>query len=120
MRRCTRCRCWKPDACFLVHDLQYKPGRCSHCRTILGSLKTNTGRGGAHVATRPPTPIERIAPTPKDAALVALARKERAAWAARGAPHVGRCYVHTLGGALVGRMSKKRISQAFTSSSFGY
>lgn len=92
MRRCVRCRCWKPDAGFLAHDLAYKPGRCDHCRSILKQLKNNTGRGGTSLATRMPTPIERIEATPRDAALKAIAREERALWEARGARLIERPY----------------------------
>lgn len=90
MRICTRCRCEKPDASYVTPNKEtHHPererllGMCLHCRTI-----------GIYAST-PPAPKARMAPTVEGAKAISLARRERAAFIARGAPEIPRPYVHT-------------------------
>ena len=121
MRRCVRCKCWKPDAGFLTHDNGYLPGRCAHCRSILRELKNSLGRGGAVTSTSLPKPIERIAATPEGLALAMYAEAERRAFEARGAPRIGRPYVHDARGSLIGKRTRKKMYGGdFTGSTLGH
>lgn len=120
MRRCTRCRCWKPDACFLTKDIAYMPGRCAHCRSILKEMRASTGKGGQVVSKKLPEGPEKVLPTPEARALAAAGVAERLAWEARGARKVPRTYLHDARGGLVGRRTRaKRYDGGFTSATLG-
>lgn len=101
MRTCTRCKCEKPDASFVGPNKEdHHPerarllGMCLHCRTI-----------GIYSST-PPAPKLRVLPTLAAAQAISLAREERAAFIARGAPEIPRPYVH-VHGVLMRRLERR-------------
>ena len=121
MRRCVRCKCWKPDAGFLAHDSGYMPGRCAHCRSVLREMKNSVGRGGTGAPSASlPKPIERIAASPEGLALAMYAEAERREFERRGAPRIGRPYVHDARGSLIGKRTRKKMYGGdFTGSTLG-
>lgn len=101
MRRCPRCKLMKPEASYMpVRTEDVTPehsehrSRCASCRMITSQMPKTTFMGEkSKVQDDVPLTAEAL-----------LAREERAAWRARGAPVVDRPYVFVNGFVVRGRV----------------